>query len=32
MLPSLKELELVKEKVKEIPNRQGEYKRKVHYE
>ena len=30
-LPSLKELELVRGKIKGIGNRQGEYLRKVHY-
>jgi len=32
MLPSLQELELVRGKIKNIRNRQGEYKRKIHYE
>jgi len=31
MLPSLQELELVRGKIKNIRNRQGEYKRKIHY-
>jgi len=31
ILPSLQELELVRGKIKNIRNRQGEYKRKVHY-
>jgi len=31
MLPSLAELELVGNKIKNIPNRRGEYKRKIHY-
>ncbi|KLL04430.1 MAG: tyrosine recombinase XerD [Mycoplasmataceae bacterium RV_VA103A] len=31
MFPSLNELELVRKKIKHIPNRQGEYKRKIHY-
>jgi len=31
MLPSLTELELVSKKIKDIPNRQGEYKRKINY-
>lgn len=31
MLPSLAELEKVSQKIKNIPNRQGEYKRKMHY-
>ncbi|CAG8764989.1 7301_t:CDS:2 [Gigaspora margarita] len=31
MLPSLAQLELVKKKIKKVPNRQGEYKRKIHY-
>ena len=30
-LPSLAELELVSKKIKNVPNRQGEFKRKVHY-
>lgn len=30
-LPSLKELELVKEKIKQIPNKKGEYLRGIHY-
>ena len=31
ILPSLKDLELVKGKIKNIRNRRGEFKRKVHY-
>jgi site-specific recombinase XerD len=31
ILPSLAELELVSKKIKNVPNRQGEYLRKVHY-
>lgn len=31
MLPSLTELGLVRKQIKNIPNRQGEYKRKIHY-
>ena len=31
MLPSLSELEKVSNKIKNIPNKQGEYKRKIHY-
>jgi len=31
ILPSLKELEQVREKIKHIPNKKGEYLRKVHY-
>lgn len=31
ILPSLKELELVRGKIKNIPNRKGEYLRKTHY-
>ena len=32
ILPSLAELELVGKKIKNVPNRRGEYKRKIHYE
>ena len=32
MLPSLAELELVRGRIKNIRNRQGEYLRKIHYE
>ena len=31
IFPSLKELELVKGKIKQIPNQKGEYLRKIHY-
>ena len=31
VLPSLQELEQVRGKIKSIPNKKGEYKRKVHY-
>jgi len=31
ILPSLQELELVRGKIKQVPNKRGEYKRKVHY-
>jgi len=31
ILPSLKELELVRGKIKKIPNKKGEYLRRVHY-
>lgn len=30
-LPNLKELELVRSKIKNIPNQKGEFLRKVHY-
>jgi integrase len=30
-LPSLLELEKIRSKIKQVPNRRGEYKRKVHY-
>jgi len=32
ILPSLQELEQVRGKIKQIPNKKGEYKRKIHYE
>ena len=31
ILPSLQELEQVRGKIKSIPNKQGEFKRKIHY-
>ena len=31
ILPSLKDLELVRGKIKQIPNRKGEFLRKIHY-
>jgi hypothetical protein len=31
ILPSLKDLELVKGKIKKIPNQKGEFKRQIHY-
>jgi hypothetical protein len=32
ILPSLVELEKVRGEIKQIPNKKGEYKRKIHYE
>ena len=31
ILPSLKDLELVRGEIKQIPNRKGEYKKEIHY-
>jgi len=32
ILPSLQELELVSKEIKNVPNKKGEYLRKIHYE